>query len=381
MIEYICYFRCLRSHKACVLKFLLIGAVFVVVSGVMRETAWANDRTFPGIKAHMDFETAADSTFRSDNHDAEVSDVYSTVNLGIDIHANRFLSLYGGFVMEPVVDIGPHSHRFFEDHGLYAEELGIHLDLDKLHILAGKFNPTFGIAWDRTPSVYGADFAEDYQLTEQIGLAGKVSIGQSPLGHMSVSVASFFEDTTALNRSAFTSRGHKTLLDGGAGNTEKLNNFLATLEGESFLGLKSINYHLCYRFRSKGKTAELPNDERGVVAGLYGEQKLGESVIDWVGEFTAIKNVGGSSDNEYWLTIGAGLQQGAYHFAASYTGRKKDGSIGHNPNDILLSLSAGRELDRGWHGDLGYKYERLSGTNNHTIGLRFSKSMEYNSAQ
>ena len=125
-----------------------------------------------GISGELSVELQSDNTFDSEDPDAELSDTYTTTEAGVDVTFGDHLLAHGGFVLEPIRDPGPGEDRFFEDLGLYAEELYGQVNLGRgFSILGGKFNPAFGTAWDVTPGLYGTDFAEDYETTERIGFA------------------------------------------------------------------------------------------------------------------------------------------------------------------------------------------------------------------
>ena len=80
-------------------------------------------------------------------------------------------------MFEPVQDPDPGDDRFLEDHGLYAEELFVNYETGHFAGYAGKFNPSFGTAWDLAPGIFGTDLAEDYEITERIGLGGALKFG------------------------------------------------------------------------------------------------------------------------------------------------------------------------------------------------------------
>tara|TARA_B100000676_G_C17546312_1_gene565091 strand:+ start:106 stop:483 length:378 start_codon:yes stop_codon:yes gene_type:complete len=81
-------------------------------------------------------------------------------------------SVFGHAVIEPVGDPAQFENRTFEDIGLYIEELFVEYSADRFGARAGKLNAGFGIAWDRAAGVYGADIAEDSEISERIGLSG-----------------------------------------------------------------------------------------------------------------------------------------------------------------------------------------------------------------
>jgi len=63
--------------------------------------------------------------------------------------------------MEPVTSAEIFENRVFEDHGLYLMDLAPQFDNGTFGARAGKLNVGCKIAWDKTPGVYGTDYAED----------------------------------------------------------------------------------------------------------------------------------------------------------------------------------------------------------------------------
>src|SRR3546814_21075551 len=96
------------------------------------------------------------------------------------------------------------------------------------------------MAWDVAPGIWGTDLAEDYELAEQIGVAGDLRFGGEGVGKHALTLGTFFADTTFLSRSAFTDRGRTRLSDGGAGNPEDFSPFPVALEGTALPTLPAL---------------------------------------------------------------------------------------------------------------------------------------------
>jgi hypothetical protein len=199
----------------------------------------------------------SDHTYKSDDPDAELTDTYNTTELGVEVTFNRFLTAHGAFTFEPVLDPGPGEDRFFEDEGLYAEELFANVALGRgVNLFGGKFNPAFGKAWDAAPGVYGTDFAEDYEITERLGFGGSIEQADTGLGTVTLTGSVYHVDTSELSGSAFTDRGRTSLSSGGVANTEDLDSFALALDAEGIPALGGANLHLAYRFQHRGTTVD-----------------------------------------------------------------------------------------------------------------------------
>lgn len=327
----------------------------------------------PHMEVEAEVELQSDTTFKSDDPDNELTDTYPTISLGVGWLFTPNFSVLGSFTLEPVLDPGPGEDRFFEDVGGYVEEIFAQYETGPMRLFAGKYNPTFGQAWDKAPGLYGADFAEDYQLTERIGLGGAATFGSHTL-----TANAFFVDTTGLSESFGTQRGRTNLTDGGVGNTEELDNYSITLDGENIFDIKGLGYHIGYRHQSKeAKDNGNPSDENGFAASLFGEHEVNGLTIGWIGEYAMIDGYEGTNDEATWLTVGGSLGFDRYNVTASYTMRDRDVSGSPDIDDTLFAVSVGMELVDGWAGDIGYKYAEEDSVESQTVGIHLAKTFEF----
>jgi len=335
-------------------------------------------KTF-GFSGELTVEFQNDNNIDSNDPDAELSDVYNTTELALEMTVNEFLSGHASLTFEPVLDPGPGEDRFFEDEGLYAEELYAKVTLGGgISVLGGKFNPLFGKAWDVTPGVYGTDFAEDYEVTEQLGFGVSLERDAGSLGKAIVTGSIYNADTSGLSGSIITDRGRTRVSDGGAGNTEDLDSYSVALDLEEMPALGGASLNFGYRFHNQGKTVDDLDDENGYVAGIYGSRQLNGVEFQYVGEVVYLDSAEGTLDNLWYYTVGGAVVfSGKYNVAVSYTGRPRDVAGGGDFEDKQLQVSAGVELRNGWALDGAYKYHVEENVDNHTIGVLLAKTFEF----
>lgn len=332
--------------------------------------------TYPFIEGELELELGNDFVFRSDDPANEINDLFFEGALGVKLGLTPIFSINGGLTAEAVEDPEPFEDRTFGDIGLYVDTLNLQADLGNLTLLGGKFGPGFGRAWDITPGIYGTDFAEDYELSEQIGFGAAYRFETATLGTHTLGGNLFFADTTFLSDSVFTRRGRLSPDDGGAGNTERLDNFSVTLDGEDMPGLTGFSYHLGYRHLSVGLGDA--SDEDGFVAGLAQESELANGMVLTVnGELAYFSNAGGSLDDALYATAGLGLVIGPWHGELAGTIREIDFDGGGSGTDYLAQISAGYTFDNGLDLSLGYGYTREDTIDSHFVGLRLAKSFEF----
>lgn len=358
---------------------IIMGLATHALAGGNLETQEPQRATGFSIKGELSVEFETDRTFDSGDPDAELTDTYNTTELGVEVTFNRFLIGRGAFTFEPVLDPGPGEDRFFEDHGLYAEELyGAVVLGHGVGVFGGKFNPAFGQAWDIAPGVYGANFAEDYEITERLGFGGSIEREDTALGTLTLTGSVYHVDTTELSRSVFTDRGKTSVSDGGVSNTEDMDSFALALDAAEVPALAGANLHFAYRFQHQGKTVDDLEDEHGFAAAVYGSRSLNGVGFEWIGEVVYLDNAEGTRDELWYYTAGGVVTfANKYNIALSYTGRPRDVSGGGDLDDKLLQVSTGVEFSSGWTADVGYKYHVEDDVDNHTVGILLARSFTF----
>jgi len=369
-------------HSTKCQRLVLCGlAAALLAAGGHGRSAGAEEtgKQLPRLEALVDIEVEDDWTFDSDDPDAELNDLYTTTEPALDLFLLPGLSLHAGLVLEPVLDPGPGEDRFFEDHGLYAEELFALYEHDLFHLIGGKLNLPFGVAWDLAPGVYGSEIAEDfYERTEMIGAGGGLNfggdgIGGEGFGEHTLAGRAFFVDTSFLSGSAITSRGRTRRDDGGIGNTGDPASFVIALDGGSFPGIPGdLGYHLATIYSQGGEGD--PEDELGFAAGLYGSFTLSEDwAIEPIVEVVHFENADGLDQSRDLVTVGAGLLHGPWNLALAYGASfsDPDGAAIDDLDVHLYQVSAGYSFDFGLDVDLGYKFVEEEGVGSHTVGILF----------
>jgi len=319
------------------------------------------DESTPRFNGEILFELQNDWTFDSDDPDAEINDLYTTIEPYLALQATPWLSLEAGLVFEPVRDPGPNEDRAFEDEGFYAEQLLARFHFGPLEIYGGKFNPGFGIAWDAAPGVYGVDFAEDYEVTEKIGAGVAYTFAREGEEGHRIAFSSFFADTSVLSNSVITSRGRTYKADGGVSNTEDLSSFAVSLDGP--VG-SAFSYHFGWRHLAGGVSET--EDENGLVMAIRGEHALSESVtFSPLFEVVRLLNADGLDQNRTYITGAFQIGLAPWNIAVSYTHRSNDTTdvTLSESEDDLFQLSGGYEFGNGVGIDIATAIRRKAVSN------------------
>ena len=315
------------------------------------------DDTYPKFSADFVVEIENDYTFSSTDPSAELNDTFTTTEGALSLELAKGTSINATVLLEPVQDAD--NDRFFDDHGLYAEELFLYQDFGSAALTLGKFNPAFGAAWDIAPGIFGVDFAEDYEITERLGGALSIPFDAAGGAH-EFTFAAFFADVTVLSNSAFQDRGRTRSQDGGVSNTQSPESFAFSVAGA--FGDTGYNAGLQYQSRGEGDAF----DQSGVVLGLTQEVSLGgDSAVELLAEAAYFPHFDGAEESALITTLGAAAPVGPVTLSGVYALRDLEGA----PADHLATATAEIDLFDGLNAGIGYRYGREESETNHTLGV------------
>lgn len=353
------------------------AALFIAAAAMTPDGVLAADKDGP-FKAEISVELEHDWTTHSDDPDAELHDTFATIETGLELRLGKGFALKSLFVFEPVRHPGPGEDRVLEDHGLYAKELYGTYERDRFAVRAGKFGQKFGIAWDVAPGIWGTDFAEDYELAEQIGVAFDLRIAAKGAGKHVFTAGTFFADTTDLSDSILTSRGRRRKSDGGTGNTEDFSSFSIAVEGAEIPALPGVIYHLAYISRDSDAFGE--TDETGLAATITFSCKLGTVEVKPLIEYVTLDDLGGAPgvDGTY-LTTSVEFVHGPWSLALSRTGRTIAESGMPDVDDSLFQASVGYAFQNGIGVNIGWRRTEVGGIDSDTVGVLLTKAFNIRS--
>ena len=334
--------------------------LLTVAGWAMMSVQATAQESYPKLSGEIIVEIENDFTFDSDDPDAELNDTFTTTEAGLTLQFSEIFSLNTTVLLEPVSDPEPDEDRFFEDHGLFAEELFAQADFGAFSIVAGKFNPSFGFAWDLAPGVFGVDFAEDgYELTERLGAAVSIPF-QIGASDVALTVSAFAADRTFLSDSLFSERGNVDEADGGVSNTDSPESFVVALTGD----YQDASYNLGFRRQEEGSDGI--TDEYGFVAGVV--TPLGANTgIEMIAEAAYFPDYDGGREEAIIGTTGLSAPVGPLTLSGVYAFSDISGAS----TDHLATASVDYEIFEGFTASLAYRYSREGGDDNNAIGALF----------
>jgi len=314
-------------------------------------------------------------------------DVYPNLESILSFKAGNGLALNTDVMVEPVKDLEPGRKRVYGDVGAYFKALNVSYETDDFRILAGQFEPNFGIAWDVAPGLYGSKRAEDYELTDRVGAAASYFFNAGGF-HNQATASLFTLDRSFLSGSILTSRPTNRLTDGGAGNTKGLSSVALTLTG-----CKGTDPYACYDdgkfgyqvgilFQRNGEGDY--GNETGVVGSLNKTIKLsaGED-LKLLGEVVWFKNFEGTNEDVVYATASTAYDVSDYTF--SVTGTQRAAINAQATNDTFIDVSAVYHLGKdvslaGENWSVGvsydYDYDRASDLITNAVALQFKAELE-----
>jgi len=307
------------------------------------------------LTAEFTVEIQNDTVFDANAPGAELSDTFATIEGAFALSFGPRTSLGATLVIEPVM--GPAGDRFFEDHGLYAEELYLAHDFGGAELVLGKFNPGFGAAWDVAPGIYGVDFAEDYEIAEMLGAAVNIPFEAGGGEHV-LQLAAFRADRTFLSDSLGTSRGPLRRAAGGVANTSGVESFSLSLGG----AFGATTYNLGYQHQARGPGDVA--DQSGVVIGATHSIESGGQEIEILGELAWFEDFGGTPNAALYATLGAAVPVGPVTLSGVLAVREIDTL----PDDRLATITAEFALAKNVTGAIGYRYGDEGGVRSHALG-------------
>lgn len=342
---------------------------------------------YPVLSGDGDLELRLDAIPQSDDTHGARYDMFLEGEANLGLSFTPEFSLQSRIKADSVRAPRPGRDRYIAGTGVFLEQLYADYQTDNVGAYAGKFGPTFGIAWDRLPDLLKDGISGDYELAEMIGFGGTLKFDFGTLGKHEVNAAAFFLDTTLLHRSLFSTPSagddraerisHLRRDDGGLANTGKPNNFSATVDGGAFAGLPELFYQIGYRHLAPGVTER--KSEEGVIGSVgYNFRMADEVVLTPFVEIAHFWNFNGGNADATVVT--AALQANAEPWnisvAGSWRNIGRDAGTPHT-HDYSAGFQVGYSLGSGFEIGAGYRHERIDGIDADIVRSYIGYSFEF----
>jgi len=330
--------------------------------------AFASDDE-PRLTITVPSEVQYNNTYRSQNQGAELGDAFAKIEPELILRLRKALSMETQVTYEPA-NATPARDRFFDNQALYLKSLYLKYDQGGVSALAGKFAPGFGLAWDAAPGVFGRDFARDYELTEQVGVSGALTLPGPLDTEHTLALAVFHRDNSEATRSLFNKRPRVRERDGGAANTDGFESYSATLAGTLPGILSGYSYQLSYDHLAAGRGN--PTDEDGYAVALFGETALTDAwkLVPFA-ELAYFSGAKAAAEDRTYGTLGLSITDDVWEANVSATFRTIDPDAAGTATtrDKLFQGGVSRALPHNFNLGLGYRYAEEAQVESHTVGM------------
>jgi len=321
----------------------------------------------PQLNGIVLFELENDWAYDSEDSDAEVNTLFTTIEPYLLLSLTDRLAIESNLVLEPLKSSkAKGDDRFLEDHTLSIEELKLSYFGDNYTVFAGKYNPTFGIAWDLAKGIVGKDLAKTYELKERIGLGGSYTVGSKKIGTHTATASFFFLDTTFLSESLFKERTDSELSKGGVSNTEDLSSHSFTLDSENVAGIKGLDTHIGYYNQAEGDADSSSKvNEKGYAAAVtyqfYADDHH-KIKMKALLEYADLHNFKGTKDKDEQFITGSLVTKydKKWNLTIAHTQQTITEPSVSTKDDYQFQISAGRVFKNGISLDVGYRQAEKS---------------------
>lgn len=261
---------------------------------------------------------------------------------------------------------------------LFVDSVYATFDYDEWWVEVGKLNPLFS-SWDMGTGWYTGLQSDDLSVWGVLGVLVERELDTD--NSATISIGSFYQDTSTLSGSIITDDDDVELGDGGVGNTGELNNGFIAISGEDPFFDTSWDYSLGVVYQSAGETEE--NREVSIYSTLQGYYTAGESTeINPYLEVVHRDGADGEERNATTFAVGMVLEQDAWYAGISLSLRRAEDRLDSSlddpdlfpevfyPNsDRSLELFAGFIHDSGAYVDFGYQYLDEFGESTNFVSL------------
>lgn len=308
------------------------------------------------------------SKYKSSDKDKKVNG-YLDVDIDFDFDFQNNFHLIGAMEFTPMFkrnyngsmstndyyskEMWPKRKPYFNHYGLSVEELYFKYKEEAFLFGIGKYNPTFGHAYNsnRLTGVYGTRLAKEYKLTEKIGTFIAFDSEFFILrGNF------FFDDKTFLSEDVFRRRGINKS-EYGAGNTEKLNSF--SISSDFIYNTSKIT--TSFRRLAVGRGIE--KAEKGYLFAFQKyikENQYGFGMNPLI-EFAYFDNFKGVQNRDvFFSTINLPFFYKGWNLVGSYTFKNDHEEKFKNYQSYLTQLSIGYKFENGLTVDIARKWEKYA---------------------
>ena len=195
----------------------------------------------------------------------KVTNTFIEAKSQINLNLKDYLDINTSWSLHQVKSSLENQGGFFKNEAIILEGLNLKFSNDEAELIIGKYNPNFALLWSKklNSSIWGTDYAEEYQLVGKLGAKINAKINLEDYGNHIITVSSFFNDETGLEDTIITKseRGNGNI--GQAGNSRGLSSYSLNIFGNNFYDYEGLFYNLSYQNVSPGNSSQKKDDQNG----------------------------------------------------------------------------------------------------------------------
>ena len=343
--------------------------------------------TYPQVSAEADLRVFSASSPRQAEGVSRGTQIFGRGEIVAGFHLSPQFSIQASLHMEPVQTVYPDGGVVgFRYSGGFIDSLFIDWrPLDTLRFEIGKFTAPFGYGYHYFPGILPRWRAHEiYWIREADGVGGTWTFLSHPTyGEHDLSAAIFTLDRSILSNTFVTRRPccfvdaeryeRNTRAVGGPGNTGRLNNFSAALDGDRFSWLPNFSYHLAVLSRGPGENGTA-REWATAIGARYEHAWTRDLRTLFFFETVSFRNAGGrplvtddatgetvpQSTRRNFSTIGIRTTYDGWRMALVYQRDLQKQSVNPIPTQSYYEISVGRDIIPNVGIDVGYQYARVA---------------------
>lgn len=314
----------------------------------------------PAIKSNVIIDLNSEKYYNTSNNNYELLDsaakirFFSNLNLGnnfdINIQAN----------LSPVRQNNQNQYPenlFFENEGLYLQELNLKYSQKNYAVIFGKTNLDFGTIsmWNR--GIWGSEISKQYFKLEKIAISSIFNYGDiKKTGIYNIGLSLFKNDQKYLDNSVFNKRVSNPSNKGYAGDDNFGKSWNLSLNilfdfDNKFNRPEKLAYHFAMINSSVNKEDSLITgkikDEKGFVAAINYQKPISNNFdIDLLSEYVKMSNINGNIDisEKYFINNLIVSYNKNWQMVIANSNLKNKQSSGYNHN--IAEFSFGYQFDK-----------------------------------
>ncbi len=212
----------------------------------------------------------------SDSNIKKSNNTFIETRSEISLNLKDYLDVNSSWSIHQIKGNQDRQDGFFKNQAIILEELNLKFTNEEAELLVGKYNPNFALLWNEKlhSSIWGSDYAEEYELVGKLGVKVNAKINLEDYGQHIITLSSFFNDETGLEDTIITKSNKRNGTIGQAGNSRGLSSYSLNIFGDNLYDYEGFFYNLSYHTINPGNVIENKSDQKGIAITLGADKYM-----------------------------------------------------------------------------------------------------------